>query len=117
IGESFLWNMVRKMVKTILEAGNGKIKPSYIIELLKPENNIPLKPMAPENLILMDVTYKNLILKTVGSNHYNLLISIFTIHSMRSIPMFGELFGSRSSCMSSCEPKGPCVFTSHSQYG
>lgn len=60
IGESFLWNMVRKMVKTILEAGNGKIKPSYIIELLNPENNIPLKPMAPENLILMDVTYKNI---------------------------------------------------------
>lgn len=60
IGESFLWNMVRKMVKTILEAGNGKINPSYIIELLNPENNIPLKPMAPENLILMDVSYKNL---------------------------------------------------------
>lgn len=60
IGESFLWNMVRKMVKTIFEAGNGKIIPSDIVELLNPENNIPLKPMAPENLILMDVNYKNL---------------------------------------------------------
>lgn len=59
-GESFLWNMVRKMVKTILEAGNGEIIPSDILELLNPENNIPLKPMAPENLILMDVNYKNL---------------------------------------------------------
>jgi tRNA pseudouridine38-40 synthase len=60
VGESFLWNMVRKMVKTILEVGNGKIKPLDIIEMLNPENNIPLKPMVPENLILMDVIYKNL---------------------------------------------------------
>lgn len=60
IGESFLWNMVRKMVKIILEAGNGKIDPFYIKELLDPENVIPLKPMVPENLILMDVVYKDL---------------------------------------------------------
>lgn len=60
VGESFLWNMVRKMVKAILEVGNGKIEPDYINELLNPEKIIPLKPMVPENLILIDVTYKNL---------------------------------------------------------
>ena len=59
-GESFLWNMVRKMVKTILESGNQKIEPTLIKEMLKPENDFPLKPMVPENLILMDVNYKNL---------------------------------------------------------
>ena len=57
LGESFLWNMVRKMVKPILEVGNGKLEPEIILEMLNPENKFNIKTMAPDNLILIDTMY------------------------------------------------------------
>lgn len=59
-GESFLWNMVRKMVKPILEVGNGKLEPEIILEMLNPENKFNIKTMAPDNLILMDTQYNKI---------------------------------------------------------
>ncbi|MCE5213734.1 MAG: tRNA pseudouridine(38-40) synthase TruA [Methanobacterium sp.] len=57
IGESFLWNMVRKIVTVLLMVGHGEIEVDKIYEYFKPQNEAPIKPMPPEGLILMDVNY------------------------------------------------------------
>ncbi|MCK9150906.1 tRNA pseudouridine(38-40) synthase TruA [Methanobacterium alcaliphilum] len=59
-GESFLWNMVRKMVRVLYDVGNNQKDSSVVIDYLNPNNFMPIKPMPPECLILMDVGYKNL---------------------------------------------------------
>ncbi len=59
-GESFLWNMVRKMVKPILEVGNGKLEPEIIPKMLNPKNKFNIKTMASDNLILMDTIYNKI---------------------------------------------------------
>lgn len=57
VGESFLWNMVRKIVSVLLMVGEGEIKPEDIGEYFNPENELPIRPAPPEGLILMDVEY------------------------------------------------------------
>ncbi|BAW31614.1 MAG TPA: tRNA pseudouridine(38-40) synthase TruA [Methanothermobacter sp.] len=57
VGESFLWQMVRKMVKVIADVGRGKIEPENVDELLNPGERIHIEPMPPENLILMGLEY------------------------------------------------------------
>ena len=57
IGESFLWNMVRKMVKVITTAGNGEIGMGEVELLLDPEFQASITPVPPDGLILMDVEY------------------------------------------------------------
>jgi tRNA pseudouridine38-40 synthase len=59
VGESFLWNMVRKMVQTLLDVGMGLMEPHQIKDLLNPINEVGIKPVPPEGLILMDVHYNN----------------------------------------------------------
>jgi tRNA pseudouridine38-40 synthase len=58
IGESFLWNMVRKIVSVMLSVGKGHLKPDDIYEYFDPQKSFPLKPMPPDGLILMDVNYE-----------------------------------------------------------
>jgi tRNA pseudouridine38-40 synthase len=59
-GESFLWNMVRKMVSVLLRVGYGDIEPAKVHEYFNPKNTVPIKPMPPEGLILMDVKYRGI---------------------------------------------------------
>jgi tRNA pseudouridine38-40 synthase len=59
IGESFLWNMVRKMVKVITMVGKGEIGIDKVKLLLNPDNPASITPVPPEGLILMDVNYRD----------------------------------------------------------
>ncbi len=56
-GESFLWNMVRKIVSVLLMIGYGEIEVDRIYEFLNPQKKAHIKPMPPEGLILMNVNY------------------------------------------------------------
>lgn len=59
-GESFLWNMVRKMMRVLLDVGLGKMSLEGVEKLLNPKEDEPrayIKVLEAENLILMDVEY------------------------------------------------------------
>ena len=59
-GESFLWNMVRKMIRVFLDVNYGKLTLDDVRRLLDPEEDEPrayIKVVEPENLILMDIEY------------------------------------------------------------
>lgn len=60
VGESFLWNMVRKIVSVILMVGEGDYPLEGIERLFDPKIDYPIKPMPPEGLILMDITYSGI---------------------------------------------------------
>lgn len=60
VGESFLWNMVRKMVRVLYQCGKGDLKSEQITDFLNPEASPNIKPMPAQGLILMDVEYENL---------------------------------------------------------
>ena len=55
--ESFLWQMVRRIVTTIKKAGLREIEPESIDELFNLEVNRKIPPSEAENLILWDVKY------------------------------------------------------------
>lgn len=58
IGESFLWNMVRKIATVISDVGKGKLDPDSVLELLNPsEERINIENMPAKYLILMDTKY------------------------------------------------------------
>jgi tRNA pseudouridine38-40 synthase len=57
VGQSFLWNMVRKMVNVLLMVGSDEIDLDEVETLLNPNVNQVVLPAPPENLILMDVVY------------------------------------------------------------
>lgn len=59
VGESFLWNMVRKMVAVLKSVGNGELNVDEIRKFFKPQYTAAITPMPPESLILMDVHYKH----------------------------------------------------------
>lgn len=62
-GESFLWNMVRKMVRIFLEVNRGKKSLDDVRMLLNPsedENRVPIKVTDADNLILMDIKYEGI---------------------------------------------------------
>ena len=62
-GKSFLWNMVRKMVKALLHVGYHELTVDDIEELLQPKElrqYIRLQPAAACGLILSDINYKNI---------------------------------------------------------
>jgi tRNA pseudouridine38-40 synthase len=61
IGESFLWNMIRKMVTVLLNVFNGDLEPNKIYDYLDPENDVLIKPAPPEGLILIDVNYNGIV--------------------------------------------------------
>lgn len=56
-GESFLWNMVRKMVSVLLGVGMGQLNADDVYDYLDLQKSVPIKPMPPEGLILMDIKY------------------------------------------------------------
>ena len=59
-GESFLWNMVRKMMRIFVDVANGKMDLDDVERLLNPEEDEPrayIKVMEAEYLILMDIQY------------------------------------------------------------
>lgn len=60
IGESFLWNMVRKMVAVLLGVGKGELEVEQVKKFFDPQYNPAITPMPPESLILMNVFYKGL---------------------------------------------------------
>ena len=57
IGESFLWNMVRRMVAVLLKVGKGQMELNEVTELLNSISYAPIFLVPPEGLILMDVKY------------------------------------------------------------
>ncbi len=62
-GVSFLWNMVRKMITSLIYVGNGKFEEDIIDELLQPEELrqfIRLRPAPANGLILSDMYYRNI---------------------------------------------------------
>ncbi|WP_321210894.1 tRNA pseudouridine(38-40) synthase TruA [Methanothermobacter sp. DP] len=56
-GESFLWQMVRKMVRVLLLVSEGELSPEDVAKLLDTEERVFIDPAPPENLILMDLKY------------------------------------------------------------
>ncbi len=58
VGESFLWNMVRKMIAVLLSVGKGELEVDDVRRFLDPQKNAAITPMPPESLILMDVFYE-----------------------------------------------------------
>lgn len=57
-GDSFLYNMVRNIVGTLVEVGIGRWKPEKINEILEAKNRTAAGPMAPaEGLCLMWIEY------------------------------------------------------------
>lgn len=63
VGESFLWNMVRKMVTSLMWIGQGKLEIEDIEKLLGSvdlRERIRLQPAPANGLILSDMEYKNI---------------------------------------------------------
>ena len=59
-GESFLWNMVRKMMRVFVDVAIGKMELDEVERLLNPSDDEPranIKVMEAEYLILMDIQY------------------------------------------------------------
>jgi tRNA pseudouridine38-40 synthase len=74
-GESFLWNMVRKIINLLISIGRAELTPDELKEYLNPDNRVFINPMPPEGLILMDVLYdrvkfaENIYAKKIMANH------------------------------------------------
>jgi tRNA pseudouridine38-40 synthase len=58
--DGFLWNMVRKIVRSLEMIGSGEKDQNWIEELLNPELNYGAPTAPAEGLILMDVGYNGL---------------------------------------------------------
>ncbi|WP_409199699.1 tRNA pseudouridine(38-40) synthase TruA [Methanobrevibacter sp. DSM 116169] len=59
-GESFLWNMVRKMMRVFVDVATNKISLDDAENFLNPKEDSPrehIKVLNPEYLILMDIEY------------------------------------------------------------
>lgn len=59
-GESFLWNMVRKMMRVFVDVGLGKMEIEEVEKLLNPksdEKRASIKVLEAEYLILMNIEY------------------------------------------------------------
>lgn len=57
VGESFLWQMVRRMVTALKMAGHGEISAADLRALLDISIDKKISPSAPENLVLWDTVY------------------------------------------------------------
>ena len=58
IGESFLWNMVRKIASVLFSIGNHEISIETIDKSFDPSFTLAVAPLQPEGLILMDTYYE-----------------------------------------------------------
>lgn len=68
--QRFLWELVRRMLSVIVSVAEGKTDTAAVGELLRGEKKLRggVKPLAPENLVLMDVVY-DLEFRSVGTGH------------------------------------------------
>ncbi len=57
VGESFLWNMVRKMVSVLMSVGRGDLEVEEVEKFFNPLYIPRITPMPSESLVLMDVKY------------------------------------------------------------
>jgi tRNA pseudouridine38-40 synthase len=60
VGRSFLWNMVRKMVKILTLIGKGDMLIDEVNILFNPDIHASITPVPPDGLILMDVIYNGI---------------------------------------------------------
>jgi tRNA pseudouridine38-40 synthase len=58
MGESFLWNMVRKIATALFMVGLNQLEVDEIKKFLDPSIHAAIAPMAPEGLILVDTIYE-----------------------------------------------------------
>lgn len=57
-GDGFLYNMVRNIVGTLVEAGVGRMQPEKMTEILEAKDRTAAGPIAPaEGLCLMEIRY------------------------------------------------------------
>jgi tRNA pseudouridine38-40 synthase len=56
-GESFLWNMIRKMMRIFLFVGKNEMEVEDVEDMFNPNAKYNIKALDPENLILMDIEY------------------------------------------------------------
>ena len=63
IGESFLWNMVRKIATTLFLVGNNELSIRELQSFFDPSITAAISPMPPEGLILMDTVYEGVVFK------------------------------------------------------
>ncbi|MDL2271067.1 tRNA pseudouridine(38-40) synthase TruA [Methanobrevibacter sp. OttesenSCG-928-I08] len=62
-GESFLWNMVRKMMRVFVDVSLNKLSLGDVYKFLNPKKDAPreyIKVLEPEFLILMDIEYEGI---------------------------------------------------------
>jgi tRNA pseudouridine38-40 synthase len=57
VGESFLWNMVRKIVSVLLSTAKSEIDVKDVKNFLDPQFKVTIAPASSEGLILMEVCY------------------------------------------------------------
>jgi tRNA pseudouridine38-40 synthase len=60
IGESFLWNMVRKIAAVLFRVGNEELSINKLQTFFDPSTSAAIAPMPPEGLILMDTIYEGI---------------------------------------------------------
>jgi tRNA pseudouridine38-40 synthase len=63
IGESFLWNMVRKISTALFLVGNDELSIKKLQTFFDPSTTAAITPMPPEGLILMDTIYEGVAFK------------------------------------------------------
>ena len=63
IGESFLWNMVRKIATTLFLVGNDELSIDKLQTFFDTSITAAITPMPPEGLILMDTIYEGVVFK------------------------------------------------------
>lgn len=63
VGESFLWNMIRKIATTLFLVGNDELGIDKLQTFFDPTNVAAIAPMPPEGLILVDTVYEGIVFK------------------------------------------------------
>jgi tRNA pseudouridine38-40 synthase len=64
IGESFLWNMVRKIATVLFLVGNDELSIEKLQTFFDLSTTAAITPMPPEGLILMDTIYEGVVFKS-----------------------------------------------------
>lgn len=100
-GESFLWNMVRKMMRVFVDVAIGKMDLDEVERLLNPKEDEPrayIKVMEPDYLILMDIQYDG-----VKFNHDNYACKRFRRDLVGSLTDLQKRYAIREAMIKSLE--------------
>lgn len=100
-GESFLWNMVRKMMRVFVDVAIGKMDLDEVERLLNPKEDEPrayIKVMEPDYLILMDIQYDG-----VKFNHDNYACERFRRDLVGSLTDLQKRYAIREAMIKSLE--------------